>query len=267
MIFYYSGTGNTRYAAVTIGKAIGDKRLLFIPALVREIETGKRSASSVFAGMADDEAIGFMFPVYSWGVPPIVTRFVREVLSPLQSDRYIWSVCTCGDEAGVAMRMFSRQVRELCGKAPGLSYSVIMPNNYVLLPGFDVDTQVVAQKKLDAMPAEAAIIASKIKNREHDVYCVTEGSVPALRTHIAFPLFRRWGVNTRRWHVSDRCISCGRCVRICPACNIEILSGRPVGHDDCYSCCACFHVCPRQAVNYGRFTNGKGQYICPERGR
>ncbi len=79
MIFYYSGTGNTRYAAVTIGKAIGDKRLLFIPALVREIETGKRSASSVFAGMADDEAIGFMFPVYSWGVPPIVSIAVRSL--------------------------------------------------------------------------------------------------------------------------------------------------------------------------------------------
>ncbi len=121
MIFYYSGTGNTRYAAVTIGKAIGDKRLLFIPALVREIETGKRSASSVFAGMADDEAIGFMFPVYSWGVPPIVTRFVREVLSPIyglsvRAETRLVSLCGCFPDKSenYAVRLLVCLILSLC---------------------------------------------------------------------------------------------------------------------------------------------------------
>lgn len=39
--------------------------------------------------------------------------------------------------------------------------SVIMPNTYVLMKGFDVDTPEVADAKLKAMPDRVAHIAAK----------------------------------------------------------------------------------------------------------
>ena len=35
------------------------------------------------------------------------------------------------------------------------------------------------------------------------------------------------------------------------------------GGMDCTSCLACYHVCPKHAVQYGRRTKRKGQYLNP----
>ena len=42
-------------------------------------------------------------------------------------------------------------------------YSVIMPNNYILLPGFDVDSKEVERQKLEDAPAAVAAIAAAIR--------------------------------------------------------------------------------------------------------
>lgn len=255
MIYYYSGTGNTRYAATLIARHLHD-RLHFIP-------SGKSPA------LEEGESVGFMFPIYSWGVPPIVSRFLHQFKENL-AGRYLWAVCTCGDEAGVAMRKLDKQLNEKCGARFALTASVIMPNDYVLLPGFDVDSPQVANAKLDAAPARLEEIAAQIRSGNCGVYDVTQGSLPKLRSAV-FPLFKRWGVNPKRWHVSDECISCGACVKACPVANIKLVAdennrGRlhPRWSSNCLSCCACFHSCPARAIDYANFTKGKGQYICPK---
>lgn len=250
MIYYYSGTGNTRTAARYLASATSS-RLHFIPA-PGEVPLPK-----------EGESVGFMFPIYSWGVPPVVTEFLERLPADSLRGRHVWAVCTCGDEAGIAMRLFSRQLRGIRGSGADALFSLIMPNDYVLLPGFDVDSPEVAAAKLREAPARLAAIAERINARETGVSDVHEGSFPALRTRLVFPLFRRWGVNPRRWKASAACVGCGRCVAACPSRNIVLEEGRPVWGDRCLSCCACFHSCPSGAVSYGTFTRGKGQYLCP----
>lgn len=57
-------------------------------------------------------------------------------------------VCTCGDETGEAPQMFQKALEERGLKSLGF-WSVIMPNTYVLLPGFDVDLDEIENYKID----------------------------------------------------------------------------------------------------------------------
>ena len=62
MIFYFTGAGNTRWAATQIAEAIGEE-LLFIPDLIRE---GRNEFS-----LQEEERIGFCFPTHGWQPPRI----------------------------------------------------------------------------------------------------------------------------------------------------------------------------------------------------
>lgn len=245
MIYYYSGTGNTRYCASVLARALGEETR-FIPA------KGETPLPEAWA------AVGFMFPIYSWGVPPIVLDFIESLPAESLEGRYVWAACTCGDEAGTAMRVL-RSHLECKGAEVAALFSIIMPNDYVLLPGFSVDPQEVEQRKLAEAPQRLGMIARAIGERRTGIYDVHEGSVPRLRS-LVWPLFKRWGVNPRRWHAdAAKCVGCSLCVSACPVGNVSLDEERhPVWGNRCLSCCACFHTCPQRAIDYGHFTSGKG---------
>lgn len=261
MLYWYSGTGNSRYVASRIASLVGESDCRFIP---HELGIGEtRKFPQYDASRHDDkDSVGFCFPVYSWGVPPVVLEFVRKMPSENLRGRYLYAVLTCGDEAGLAAEMLRKRLKEK-GVALDAVFSVIMPNDYVMLPGFDVDTPEVEAKKLSAAGERIAGIASVVNAREEadDVF---RGPMAWLKTRLVFPLFRRWGVQTGRWKVdAEKCIGCGKCAATCPAANIKLTEGRPQWGKRCWSCTACFHTCPVRAIEYGSFTRGKGRYICP----
>ena len=68
MIFYFSGTGNTEWAAREMSAALGEE-LRPIPRLDPEKE--------VFT-LRPDETIGFCFPVHAWRPPAIVREFFAD---------------------------------------------------------------------------------------------------------------------------------------------------------------------------------------------
>ena len=251
MIYYYSATGNTRFAANYLGKKLNTEVIDII-----------RNGEDPDIKIADSEPVGFMFPIYCWGIPPVMKRVMDAVFPLISKEQYVWVACTCGDEAGTAMRHFNSLLERVRGRGADAIFSVIMPNTYVLLPGFDVDKPEIEERKLKDAPARLDYIAEKIERREGGIYDVSQGSFPALRSAV-FPLFERWGVFPKYWKVSDKCIGCGKCEKICPARNIKLADSRPVWGKDCFSCCACFHVCPVKAIDYGSITRKKSQYICP----
>lgn len=250
MIFYYSATGNSRFAAERLAE-------LLCSEAIDMLSPGAAAADFDPAG-----GVGFVFPIYCWGVPPVVSSFISSLAGRLSEDMYVWAACTCGDEAGKAMRCLSTRLERLRGRGADALFSVIMPNTYVLLPGFDVDRPEVAEEKLRLAPSRLEAVAAAVKSGRSGICDVTEGSMPALRSMI-FPVFEKWGVFPRYWHSTDACIGCGKCAAICPARNIEMRGRRPVWGSRCFSCCACFHVCPVKAVEYGSITRGKGRYLFP----
>lgn len=254
MIAYFSGTGNSRYASAYLGKLLGEE-CYFIPELMRE--------PSQFS---DDEATSLILvtPVYCWGVPPIVERFIATLPKDFKerlviNQVHVNVVFTCGDETGLAPENVIKILINN-GLEVGCIRSVIMPNDYVLLPGFNVDPKDVEQSKLDAAPSQLLHIAKDIKCNAEGID-VVRGSWPRLKTKLLFPLFKKWGIFPNKWHWTAECVSCGRCAQVCPVKNISMVNDHPRWGKDCTSCLGCYNVCPTHAVAYGNLTNGKGQYF------
>ena len=253
MIFFFSGTGNSRFTAYRLADIL-DEKPCFIPSSIPE--------EVLFEG----SQLGFVFPVYSWGVPPLVLNFIRRL-----SDSFcgiikthlipVWAVCTCGDDTCLTPEMLKKEL-EAKGLNMSGAWSVTMPNTYVLLPGFDVDSQEVCANKLEYAQIRVDEIGRQIKSANWKID-VIRGKFPWLKSHLIYPLFSRWGINTSRWHWASSCIGCGRCAAVCPVRNIEISEGHPKWDIRCVSCLACYHICPVHAVAYGKITRMKGQYTCP----
>ena len=90
------------------------------------------------------------------------------------------------------------------------------------------------------------------------------GGLDRLKSGPVNSLFYRFYVRTGPFTVSDACVSCGKCQRLCPLGNIRIQEGRPVWGDRCTHCMACICGCPAGAIEYGRISRGKPRYQCPE---
>lgn len=253
MVFYFSGTGNSTFVATTLSNFLGLK-LRFIPDLDPK-------------GMEmPDERILLVFPVYSWGVPPLVSKFISELKLEFwdhvkELGLLVDCVMTCGDEVALAPEMISKDLNKV-GITPNSIWSVIMPNNYVLLPGFDVDPKKIEKIKLSNCEGRILEIAQNLSRGDKRID-VVRGSMPWIKTKLVFPLFKHWGIFPRNWHYTSSCISCGKCAKICPLLNITMEKEHPKWGLNCCSCLGCYHVCPVHAVEYGKKTKKKGQYIFP----
>lgn len=47
---------------------------------------------------------------------------------------------------------------------------------------------------------------------------------------------------------TQKCVGCGKCARICPMKNIELVNGKYVGNNQCTMCYRCVNYCPKQAI-------------------
>lgn len=252
MIVYFSGTGNTRYCARQLSELTGDTCIELTAAQLRQPSCATLQTA--------DSRIITMFPTYSWGVPPVFMRFLREARIDCPAGTQAWMVTTCGDDIGLAALQWRRAVRR-AGMVPCGAFSVQMPNTYVCMKGFDTDSAQVEQSKLSAAGPRLQHIADAIIGGKTDTVDVVTGSFAWFKTNVIRPWFDRFCMSPKPFHATDACTSCGLCIRSCPMKNMTAgVSGRPEWGNRCALCLRCYHICPQHAVQYGRQTADKGQY-------
>lgn len=237
MIYYFSGTGNSYYVAKQLAKLTGDEtRSIFEP-------SGNNG-----------DTIGLVFPVYGWAPPKAVCNFAENISHGTRG-KYLFAVMTCGDDAGKTLDILKKT-----GFRPNSAFTVIMPNTYVSLPGFDVDSDKLRKQKLHDCAARTIHIADEI-NRRHDTTDIHEGALPRTKTYILGKISAKYLTDDRKFHVNSECVSCSACVKACPTGNISFSPlKRPIWNGNCTGCLACYHTCPHHAINFGTQTLRKGQY-------
>ena len=254
MIFYFSGTGNTRWAAEQLATATGEK-LVFIP---EELDTACEYT------LEEDERIGFCFPVHGWQPPRIVRTFVSRLSlhSPRRlEEHYAYALCTCGDSTGLAMAMLAK---ELAMKGIGLqsSQSLVMPESYVCLPFMYTDTPEREREKKEQARRDLDGYIKVVLERQCGYSQLTLGLAPWAFSHVIGAYFNRYMITDKKFTVdADMCTHCGRCAQVCPGGDIDFTNVPAWKNDSSCTCClSCYHHCPVHAINYGRITQKRGQY-------
>lgn len=254
MIFYFSGTGNSLWVAKELGGILSEPLLNVAEAMAK----GECSFR-----VREEERLVFVFPVHSWGIAVAMRRFMELMEIKGYEAQPVFAICTCGDDCGTTDRM----LRRLLGRK-GLPlhavFSVQMPNNYILLPGFDVDSKAEEQQKLRAAQTTVAQIGEMLAGKRPLQPHYTPGRFARLKTSLVYPLFARFSIGKTSYYTTDACISCGLCEKVCPTRTISFDGWHPSWGTDCVQCLACIHRCPVRAIEYGKETIKKGRYKHPD---
>lgn len=261
MIIYFTGTGNSRLVAERLHECYhpDDKQRNKLYCLEgdRLLHPGRQLLET-----ADGSLVIWVFPVYSWGVPPVVLRFIDKVRFKGAEKARHYMVCTCGDDVGRTDDQWRHHIGRR-GWTPRGAFSVTMPNTYVCMKGFDVDSPDIEAGKLVAMPGRVEEIRRALDRGFSDSDLI-RGSWAWWKTNLVYGLFRAFKMSPLPFRADpERCTSCGLCARQCPMLNIKLKDRRPQWGPACAMCLRCYHHCPVKAIAYGKETDGKGQYKLP----
>ena len=255
MIFVFSCTGNTRWAAEVIAETIGE----------RIVDMADEANRTTTFQLEANERIGFCFPVHGWRPPSLVRTFVSNLRlksAATLSSHYCWALCTAGDDIGLTMEYLNRDLSAVGLRAESL-FSLIMPESYVGLPFMDVDKPEKEKAKREKAAQMLTGFCTAINERRRGVVDTYRGHWPCINSHLIGEAFVRWIITDKPFRVGADCLKCGKCSEVCPVGNI--IGGKGLQpqwrhQGDCLSCFACYHHCPTRAIRYGNRTEKKGQY-------
>ncbi len=251
MIFYFTGTGNSLYAANTLGNALGEE-VKSIPDYINS-NNGK-------VNIGKGELLGLVFPVYYYSLPTLVQDFLEKLEIKMEEGARCFILATCGATTGDSTKT-AKDILKRKGIGTDFVFAMEMPDNYILL--YDVQNREKQERMLTSSRDSLEGMVQLMEEDKRGDYNEIKGPMPGMMTMLAGALYRR-GRGTRKFHVTDSCTSCNLCEEICPVNAIEMREGKPVWvKERCVHCLACIHRCPVSAIQYGGRTSSRGRYVNP----
>ena len=246
-IFYYTGTGNSLWVARKVADALGGASLVSIP----EYKAGKETTIS--------DTLGLIFPVYIWGVPAPVVRFVDSLKG--YQPVYIFAVAVNGGQVSNTLVQLQK-IMAVDGLKLCSGFDIPMPSNYI--PWGGPGPKEKQRRKFEQAQEKISRIADTIRNKA----CLPVERGP-LWQRILFSTIYKMSFShvpelDKKFWADEKCTSCGICEKVCPAENITLEEGEPVWHHRCHQCFACLQWCPTEAIQYGKRTPKYERYHHPE---
>lgn len=243
-IYYFTGTGNSLQIAEDIAEKIDNTKV----AKIAEYNGQKLEC----------DTLGIVFPVYNWGIPLIVGHFLDNLkVSP---DTYIYAAANFNCVPGKTLDQCNQKL-EAKNLSLSAGFLIPMPGNYIPMYGAinDKRQRKLFQKEKNKVEYIAANVSCRKKLKIEKSHLIFDRlfSKAMYKEVYNFP---KADVN---FIVSDDCISCGKCAKMCLVNNIEMKDGKPVWQHHCEMCMACIQYCPKCAIEYGDKTKGKTRYQNP----
>ena len=238
VVFWFSGTGNSLYAAKRISEAVGGVPLVRITDASPDEPAGGTGAK-----------VGFVFPSYYGNLPRAVRAFAEKVR--IEPGSYVFTVVTMGGMGQGSVWALDSLLKK---RGITLNYGrcVLMNGNYIV--NYDpagavskVSNPVKIDSKIDACAADIAAGKHSVKK------------IP----FIASNLYKNIEALDAGFITGEKCTGCGQCEKLCPVRNIRVENGRPRWLHHCEHCVSCINLCPVKAIDYGEQTKTRGRYINP----
>lgn len=224
MVFYFTGTGNSLYVAGKI-----EEKPISIPQVMR----GREREFTA-------DSIGIVCPVYGHEVPSMVREFMGRAV--FHTD-YFYMILTYGNRHGGAAEL-AKQLCDECGIDVSYINVVLMVDNW--LPSFDMEEQTKIDKKVGQ---QLEVIREDLQNRRRAISPVTQADREAHQQFLAGMSRMPADAWQHLIRMTDVCVGCGICTKVCPSDSIRLEKGRAVHIPGrCQTCLACVHACPYKAI-------------------
>jgi ferredoxin len=246
-LFYYTGSGNSLWAARILAEKLGDVGM--VP--ISRIDGKPRDEGA--------EAVGIIFPVHIWGLPRRVISFVDALANDLS--RYYFAVAVnAGQVAATLLQL--KKLMQSRGLPLSAGFGIEMPSNYIPWGGPGPEEK--RRRRIDAAREKLGVIAAAVAARKRapvERGPLWQNILFTGLNRLAFPHVP--GMDKSFW-VDEKCNACGVCKTICPCGNIDIEADGPVWRHRCEQCFACLQWCPQEAIQHGKKTPGYERYHHPE---
>ena len=247
-IYYFSATGNSLVVAKDLARGLDNAALVPI------------SKALKIPDAAAYERVGFVYPVYMFGLPLIVADFLKTV--KIKPGAYIFSVTTSGGLKGRAHSL-AKEILKKRGVDLASGFSVIMPGNYALLYG------AFSKGRQEKMFARQKIKTQQILDFLRQKKRGLMEERPFLLNLLLYKLIYEGGsaqipLSAKGFWSTEACTKCGLCAKICPVENIQMQNGLPLWLAHCQHCMGCLQWCPVEAIQYKKMTLDKKRYHHPD---
>ena len=232
---YFSGTGNSRYAAELFCKEYDEATKAF-----------SLEDDNITRVVKNEEMLVFAYPVQYSTVPKILRDYIIEN-KELWKNKKVFVIATMGlfsgDGAGILGRLLQQYGAEIIG---GLHLK--MPDSIgdekVLKRPLEKNKELV--KKAEQKISKAVQFLKSGKPTQ-------EGIGILYRMAGLFGQRLYFGHKTKNYSDKlsvdeDKCIGCGKCEKLCPMNNIKIVDKKVVQNNQCTMCYRCINNCPKQAM-------------------
>lgn len=246
MILYFSATGNTEFIAQELAKRLDDTCIN----LLDRVKTQDHSV------LHSEKPFIICAPVYVCEMPRFLSKYLKN--QTFSGSKDVYFIFTSGGYCGISGQLAKWMIRKkhmnYCGRA-----EFRMPRNYVaddaypMLAPEEVRARIL--QSCDMLePVAADIQAGKKLEARHIFLFETLITLPFN------PVWCKLKLRAKDFYTTDRCIGCGKCVKLCPLNNISLKEKAPVWGDSCTHCMACIGNCPTEAIEYGTITQSKEPY-------
>jgi len=242
MVFYFSGTGNSLKVAKNLAKELDDCEII--------------SMTKSYNLTKEYDRIGFVYPVYFWGMPKRVIEFIKNMNFDNNKNTYYYSIATYGGLAGNAVYQLYELLFNRHNIKLNYGRTLKMFANYIVAYNMSENIEKVtasSDKKLVSIINSIKIKKSNSINKLTKIF-----------NSINKDFVEKVSNMDKGFTVNNNCINCSICEKVCPVKNIEIIGKKPQYKHHCEQCVACIQFCPQKAINYSNVTQNRRRYTNPE---
>ena len=234
LIHYFSGTGNTYHMVKLIGDRI---KLQGYEVVYNNIEGGN------IEQVDDFDFHLFAYPIYAFGTPSIVLRYLKNIRYVNGSKTSI--ICSCVEFEGQSLTHVTSILKRK-GYDVFLTDIAIYPHNWTQIAN-PVDEE-IQRKVFKDTDNRIFKLADKMINFE---VSIKKCSIFNLGwSWFVFVLFNILGrrILGKSFIADNSCISCQKCEICCPVKAIQLRKGKPKWKWNCENCQRCINICPKQSI-------------------
>ncbi len=248
-IFYFSATGNSLSLSRNLANELGNCEVVSMAKAIQNNTVKENSAK-----------VGFIFPVYAWGMPRMVEEFVQKIQIPESS--YVFAVVTCVAIPGNTLKnlkklLLTKGIQLHAGFVTKAGRSSLMRLNALDKIIMRLDTR---REKILPFEERLPELAANIRNKT-----IKSPETSNWAANIFGSMFHRMGLSAfktmdAQFTLNKDCVQCGTCAKVCPRNNIELTANGPAFMHNCELCHACIQWCPKFAIRHANFDASPRQY-------